>query len=175
MKLCPHCHLEKELSEFYKDKSHKDGLQSYCKVCNDEKKKEYIRTSEKRRRKANQTHRLWCLRNKERVKQNKKEYYYKNREGVLLQAKQWKENHSDYNRLWQKQYRARQKRAKAKLAQPQRCKHLLLLGTCSLCAGVPQQGAAEANLGIGLEKDLELFEIDDDKLDSFSVQIEEEE
>ena len=34
MKVCTKCKVEKELSEFYKDKSKKDGLQSYCKGCN---------------------------------------------------------------------------------------------------------------------------------------------
>jgi len=33
MKICSKCGSEKDRSEFYRDKSHKDGLQSRCKEC----------------------------------------------------------------------------------------------------------------------------------------------
>ena len=33
MKICPRCKEEKPLSEFYKNKRNKDGLQHACKVC----------------------------------------------------------------------------------------------------------------------------------------------
>ena len=33
MKTCTKCHQEKELTEFYKNRSTKDGLHSYCKTC----------------------------------------------------------------------------------------------------------------------------------------------
>jgi hypothetical protein len=31
---CGHCHEEKPLTEFHRDKSRRDGLQSNCKPCN---------------------------------------------------------------------------------------------------------------------------------------------
>ena len=33
MKRCSICKYDKELIEFHKDKTHKDGLKSYCKLC----------------------------------------------------------------------------------------------------------------------------------------------
>lgn len=44
MKTCSKCKIEKEESEFYKDKSKKDGLCSYCRICHNERTKIYFRT-----------------------------------------------------------------------------------------------------------------------------------
>lgn len=38
-KICSSCNIEKDLSGFRKDKSKKDGVQSFCKVCAREKHK----------------------------------------------------------------------------------------------------------------------------------------
>lgn len=38
MKLCPKCHVEKELLCFYKNRARKDGVDVYCKVCSRETK-----------------------------------------------------------------------------------------------------------------------------------------
>jgi hypothetical protein len=47
MKTCKKCNLEKELSLFYKNKSTKDGLNSYCKICFKEIRKEsYVKNKE---------------------------------------------------------------------------------------------------------------------------------
>jgi len=40
-KKCSKCKVEKELTEFSKDKVNKNGLQSYCKKCSSKYKKEY--------------------------------------------------------------------------------------------------------------------------------------
>jgi hypothetical protein len=54
MKTCSTCKIEKELSEFTKDKSKRDGFHSQCKSCkkenrekNKERKKEYDRIYQK--------------------------------------------------------------------------------------------------------------------------------
>ncbi len=36
-KICSSCHVEKNLNEFRKDRSKKDGIQSFCKICAREK------------------------------------------------------------------------------------------------------------------------------------------
>jgi hypothetical protein len=41
MKICYKCKQEKQLHEFYKDKSKKDGLSGLCKSCSYLKNKEY--------------------------------------------------------------------------------------------------------------------------------------
>ncbi len=51
IKICSKCKISKEISEFFKNKTQKDGLQSYCKIChseavykNKDKKLAYIKT-----------------------------------------------------------------------------------------------------------------------------------
>ena len=44
MKQCGKCGVEKQLSEFSKDRGSKDGLYYICKECDSERVKEYIRT-----------------------------------------------------------------------------------------------------------------------------------
>ena len=43
-KTCSKCIVEKDLSEFYKDRSRKDGLYSRCKKCHNEAVKRYSQT-----------------------------------------------------------------------------------------------------------------------------------
>jgi hypothetical protein len=43
MKKCTKCHIEKDVSEFNKNKSKKDGLQTLCKECGREKSKSYYK------------------------------------------------------------------------------------------------------------------------------------
>ena len=38
MKTCTKCHIDKQLSEFYKEKCKLDGLQSHCKKCDNARK-----------------------------------------------------------------------------------------------------------------------------------------
>jgi len=100
-KTCSKCQEEKDESEFYKDKRHKDGLRSNCKECqsqyereryaipeNKEIKKEYrarpenkekqrqYNTRPENKEKHNQSVRKYATKpeNKERKKQNNKEY-----------------------------------------------------------------------------------------------------
>jgi hypothetical protein len=47
-KLCPDCKQEKPLSEFYKSKSHKDGLHYCCKQCNTIRTRKYKRTNKEK-------------------------------------------------------------------------------------------------------------------------------
>jgi superfamily II helicase len=61
MKKCNKCLIEKELIEFYKDKSKKDGLKTICKEC----QKNYINL------------------NKEYILERGKKYYQNNKEKIL--------------------------------------------------------------------------------------------
>lgn len=58
-KTCPHCQLTKELTDFDKSSSHKQGVQSWCRVC--------TKTLAKR----------WYSENKERVAQKHQDNYAK--------------------------------------------------------------------------------------------------
>lgn len=45
MKTCSICKTQKDLSDFNKNKSRKDGLQTHCKNCNREKSKKYYESN----------------------------------------------------------------------------------------------------------------------------------
>jgi hypothetical protein len=77
MKKCSKCEIEKPLTEFYKDKTKKDGLKSCCKICSEKTKKTYRQN------------------NFEKVRDSsKKRYdkYYKNNSNDILEK----------NRIWRK-------------------------------------------------------------------------
>jgi uncharacterized protein YnzC (UPF0291/DUF896 family) len=46
-KICSKCKLEKNISEFWKEKKKKDGLQIYCKDCCKKIRKEYFKEYKK--------------------------------------------------------------------------------------------------------------------------------
>lgn len=46
VKVCSKCGIEKEVSEFYKDKKGKDGLRAYCKNCKLAQNKEFTNTED---------------------------------------------------------------------------------------------------------------------------------
>jgi len=73
MKKCSKCKVEKELVDFGKDKSSKDGLYTTCKECC----KEYRLKTKEQRKKYNKEYRL---ENKERINQYEKEYRNTNKE-----------------------------------------------------------------------------------------------
>lgn len=50
MKKCTICKTEKDLSEFNKHPSKKDGLQSHCRICNRERSKAYYKRNPKTHR-----------------------------------------------------------------------------------------------------------------------------
>lgn len=83
-KRCSKCKEWKPITEFCKHKSHKDGLQDYCKDCKKdwyENNKEHVKEYEKQ----------WYENNKERAKQ----YYESNREYIKKYSKEYKENHKE--------------------------------------------------------------------------------
>jgi len=73
MKQCCRCGETKPVSEYYKDKSISDGLQCHCKHCDAKKLKQ------------------WRAENPERVKEHLRKYYVENREDILEQKKQYRQ------------------------------------------------------------------------------------
>lgn len=74
-KTCSRCKEEKTLDLFYKNKSRKDGVSTYCKFCMNEAKK---KTPSYERSKKNFTSlRTWAKENKGKVLESKKRYYKK--------------------------------------------------------------------------------------------------
>jgi hypothetical protein len=90
MKTCTKCKIEKEFTEFNKQRKTKDGLTYACKPC----RKEYNET------------------NKERIKEYRKEHYKNNKEKVKQYSKTNKEYFKEYrenNKEYFKEYREKNK------------------------------------------------------------------
>lgn len=77
MKTCCKCKASKELSEFYKHSSSKDGVQTVCKECQRAMHKAY---ANKKRDELNAKRRAYNSVNKEKVRAVNKRQYAKNAE-----------------------------------------------------------------------------------------------
>ena len=94
MKKCTKCKVEKELTEFGKRKTTKDGLECACKSCKKEYDKEHYQSNKKHIKErikeyyqANKEHHKEYNKehyqaNKERIKEQRKEYYQANKERI---------------------------------------------------------------------------------------------
>ena len=103
MKTCTKCNIEKELGEFYKCKTSKDGLRHDCKQCNSA----YNKANSERR---NEYDKQWRAKNKEYNSEYKKAYREANKEAISEYLAQWREE----NKERQKKWRADNREAKAK-------------------------------------------------------------
>jgi hypothetical protein len=74
MKTCNRCNIEKELFEFNKNSSSKDGLRHYCRDC---QKQMALNYSEKKGDELKEKKRLWKLNNPDKVKESYKKSYAK--------------------------------------------------------------------------------------------------
>lgn len=88
-KTCSKCSVNKYIKDFYKDKSHLDGLTSSCKSCY----KEYKEQSKDITKKWNKDN---YSENKEDIKLYSKEYYQNNKEAHNNRSKKWVEDNKDY-------------------------------------------------------------------------------
>jgi hypothetical protein len=73
MKICSSCKIEKNYIDFSKNKSKKDGYQNTCVSCN----------------------KIYIIKNKELIKNNKKIYYDKNKEEILSKKKEYHINNKE--------------------------------------------------------------------------------
>ncbi len=116
VKVCTKCKVEKELTDFYKDKSKKDGLRRECKSCRKERNKEYHQANKERikerrkeyfkeywqankerakeyrqanKEKINKRHKEYYQANKEKRKERDKEYYQANKERISESRKKY--------------------------------------------------------------------------------------
>jgi DNA repair exonuclease SbcCD ATPase subunit len=87
MKVCSKCNIEKEFTEFYKDRSRRDGYRSQCKKC----AKQYR------------------IENREQLKEWEKQYRIENKEKIKEWQKQYRIENEEKIKEWQKQYRIENK------------------------------------------------------------------
>jgi len=83
MKYCNTCSTTKDISEFSKDKSRKDGFRSKCKLCVKQYRKE----------------------NAEKIKAYNKEYKEDHAEEVVAYNKKYREDHPEETAAYNKKYR----------------------------------------------------------------------
>ena len=77
-KICSKCYIEKDLADFGKKITNKDGLQSRCKECRKIESKE----------------------DKEKNYNRIKGYRVKNRESLSTKNKKWRKNNPCYDKVW---------------------------------------------------------------------------
>lgn len=84
MKTCTKCKLIKNESDFYKSKSHKDGLRSWCIDCQKEDNK-------KREPKYNEYRRQYRKEHQSEYREKKRNYYQEKKELILLGNSKWRQ------------------------------------------------------------------------------------
>lgn len=117
MKECTKCNIEKPLSEFYKDKIYKDGLQYKCKKCCKQQNKKYRQKNKDKIREYSKNYRVENKDkrreyNKQYNKENKdkiREYQNQYKEEIKEYQKQWRRENKEYQKQYQKQYRKQNK------------------------------------------------------------------
>ena len=79
-KLCSCCKLIKDVNEFHRNKSKKDGLQEYCKICRNSK-------SQQNKEKRKDYRKEWYLKNSEKVKSIENLRYHQNKNDINQKRK----------------------------------------------------------------------------------------
>lgn len=91
-KKCNKCNLDKPVTEYYKDKSKKDGLTTFCIECKSQSNKiSHQKNIEKRLVKAKE----YREKNKDKIKERDKKYYQNNKQNYSEKAKLYRELNSD--------------------------------------------------------------------------------
>ncbi len=119
MKLCRKCKIEKDLSEFYINKSSKDGYYNSCKSCEVERSLSYYNENrekqlENKKQRYYNNHEVNLQKKRDYDEKNReivnkkareryydnleyaKEYYKNNKELILERNKKWIENNKEY-------------------------------------------------------------------------------
>lgn len=97
MKTCTICKIEKESSNFRKDKQKRDGLRSSCKLCEKDK---YNKNKEYHRKRT----REYYSKNSEICRDKSREWRKNNPEKVKAQKKRNYEKHKEHYKQYKKEY-----------------------------------------------------------------------
>jgi hypothetical protein len=108
MKTCSKCKIEKDFSEFQKDKKKKDGLRPSCKSCS----KQYVEQNKERLKEYNKKYSKdnkekisdYRKKNKERTNEYNKNYREKNKEKLKELNKKWYYNNKEKNKKKHNEY-----------------------------------------------------------------------
>jgi 5-methylcytosine-specific restriction endonuclease McrA len=135
-KVCYKCKIEKDVTEFYRNKSKKDGLSSSCKQCDLNLKKDYYKRKrqqklakalgyrKEKRAELNERAKQYYQENKDKIKlkrkifreknreligQGRKENYKENKEEIIKKQKQYYRKYKDAINMRRKIYREENK------------------------------------------------------------------
>jgi len=111
-KRCCHCKEIKIIKDFNKNKSTKDKFAHACRLCGKKQNNEYSRRN---REKLRQKAKIYYYENLEKVRLNKREYAKKNRKAELKRAKDWYQENKKRKYEYDKKY-AEANRDKRRLA-----------------------------------------------------------
>lgn len=106
-KRCTNCMVWKSENEFYKDKRHKDGLQSWCKDCHKEYAKERRQTKEYK-----EYYKEYSIKYNKTDKQKEYRNTDKNKEYQRKYQKEYRKTHKEDSREYYKEYTKTDKQKK---------------------------------------------------------------
>ena len=118
LKICSKCNIESDSSFFNKALKNKDGLQAYCRKCNNLESKIYRESNKEKVNllikiwqfnnsdKLKISQNLWQISNKDKCAINHKKYKYKNKDKIAVTQKNYREINKESNAikeaLWKK-------------------------------------------------------------------------
>jgi hypothetical protein len=116
-KTCSKCKQTKDIGEFHKNKSKKDGLRSKCKSCFAEQKKAHYQENkeeiaerrkayyQEKKEKIAEREKAYYQKNKEKIAEQKKAYYQENKEEIVERSKAYRQkNKEEINKQRNKRY-----------------------------------------------------------------------
>lgn len=101
MKTCKKCEETKDYSDFFKDKSKKDGFDIYCKECNKIRKSQYYL---KNKELISEKNSKWKENNRDKLIEDSKVYYQLNKEKITKTKKEYRLKNKDILRIKNKEY-----------------------------------------------------------------------
>mgnify|MGYP001820701080 CR=1 FL=1 len=104
MKQCKKCGIEKDYSDFGKDKYAKDGLTYRCRDCRNKSHSAYRKTEN-----GQQKIKEYELKNKDKISKRRRERYANNRERELAVNRKWAEQNKDRIREISRKYQQHQR------------------------------------------------------------------
>lgn len=133
-KVCGKCGLEKDFSQYHKSKNGKYGLQSMCKDCEKERRREYYLAHRGEELSHRREHYLAHREeNREKVLSRGREYYLKHRKEILS----YREENRDKILSQKREYHKKNREKELKYRFEIRNKALDLYGhKCELCGSV---------------------------------------
>ena len=96
MKVCSTCKIEKELSNFTKDLSKRDGLKINCINCCKIYYNNYrLNNQEKEKKRVSNYNNNKRVIDKDKIKKYKREYYFKNKEKIQIKKKEYRSSNKE--------------------------------------------------------------------------------